>query len=90
MKVNLGKSEVVLVGDVGNIAALAEILYCKVGSLPMSHLSMPLVASFKEKSVWNSVLEKMECRLVGWKKLEHLLVLVQSDHHHHLNIRLLS
>ena len=36
LKVNVGKSEIVLVGEVGNLDALACILCCKVGCLPMS------------------------------------------------------
>ena len=48
---------------------LAEILCCKVGSLPMQYLGMPLGASFKAKFVWNPILEKMERRLARWKSL---------------------
>ena len=36
LKVNVGKSEIVLVGEVGNLDALACILCCKVGCLPIS------------------------------------------------------
>jgi hypothetical protein len=39
------------------------------GSLPMSYLGLPLGASFKASSVWNPILEKVERRLAGWKKL---------------------
>ena len=42
---------------------LVNLLCCKIGGLPMtyrSYLGMPLVASFKVKSVWNPILEKME------------------------------
>jgi hypothetical protein len=59
----------VLVGNVGNISALVEILCCKVGSLPMTYLGMPLGASFKARSVWNPILQKMERHLSGWNKL---------------------
>ena len=57
LKVNLGKSE------------LVAILGCKQGSLPMKYLSLPLEAKFKDKSIWNPILEKMERKLAGWKKL---------------------
>ena len=60
LKVNLGKSEMVPVGNVGIVGDLAEILCCKVGSLPMQYLGMPLGTSFKGKSVWNPILEKMD------------------------------
>ena len=36
LKVNVGKSEIVPVGEVGNLDALARILCCKVGCLPIS------------------------------------------------------
>ncbi len=53
----------------GNVGDLAEILCCKVGSLPMQYLGMPLGTSFKAKSIWNPILEKMERQLAGWKSL---------------------
>ena len=40
LKVNVGKSEIVPVGDVGNLIALARILCCKVGTLPMRYVGM--------------------------------------------------
>ena len=42
MKVNVGKSEIVPVGEVNNLDALANILHCRVGTLPMKYLGMPL------------------------------------------------
>ena len=35
LKVNVGKSEAVPIGEVSNIQTLANILHCRVGSLPM-------------------------------------------------------
>ena len=35
----------------------------------MKYLGLPLGAKFKAKEVWNEVLEKMERRLAGWKRL---------------------
>jgi hypothetical protein len=35
----------------------------------LSFLGMPLGANFKSKTVWNSILEKMKCKLAGWKSL---------------------
>ena len=64
-----GKSEIVPVGEVGNIDDLAGILCCRVGSLPMKYLGMPLRASFKTASIWNPILEKMEKKLSGWEHL---------------------
>lgn len=42
LRVNLGKGELLPVGDVENVTELAYLLYCKVGSLPMIYLGMPL------------------------------------------------
>jgi hypothetical protein len=67
--VNMGKSELVPVGEVNNVGQLAEILCCRVGDLPMSYLGMPLGASFKAFSVWNPILENIVRKLAGWKKL---------------------
>ena len=53
------------VGEVGNLDALACILCCKVGCLPMSYLGMPLDAHYKDSSIWNSIIEWMEKRLAG-------------------------
>ena len=69
LRVNLAKSEIVPVGEVVNIWVLADILCCRIGSLPMSYLGMPLGSSFKSTSIWNPIIEKMERRLAGWKKL---------------------
>ena len=69
LKVNGGKSEIVLVGEVNNLDVLANILWRRVGSFPMKYLGMPLGTSFKTASIWNPILEKMEKKLLGWKHL---------------------
>ena len=67
LKVNALKSEMVPIREVPNVHVLAEILGCRIGSLPMTYLSMPLGASHKSPSVWNPILEKIERKLAGWK-----------------------
>ena len=69
LRINVSKSEMVRISDVDNLDTLADILGCKVGSLPMSYLGMPLGASYKSSFVWNPILEKLERRLVRWKKM---------------------
>jgi hypothetical protein len=69
LKINLGKSEIVPVGEVLNLEVLAQILGCQTTSLPMKYLGLPLGASFKAKSIWNPIIERMEKRLAGWKRL---------------------
>ena len=65
LKVNVGKSEIVPIGEVRNIQSLANILQCRVGSLPMIYLGMPLDTSYKTNSIWNPILERMEKKLSG-------------------------
>ena len=69
LKINLGKSKLVPVGVVHNIELLLSVLGCKQGILPMKYLGLPLGAKFKDKTIWNPILEKMEMRLAGWKRL---------------------
>jgi hypothetical protein len=65
----MGKSELVSVGTVLHLHHLADILCCRTGALPLLYLSLPLGASFKASSIWNPILEKIERRLAGWKKI---------------------
>jgi hypothetical protein len=69
LKVNLAKSILVPVGEVRDIGVLAEILGCKVGSLPITYLGMPLGDRFKDKACWNGVVEKFVRTLASWKRL---------------------
>lgn len=52
-----------------NVSRLARIMGCQVSSLPMKYLSLPLGAKLKAKFIWDSIIEKMERKLVGWKRL---------------------
>ena len=61
LKINLGKSKIVLVGYVLNVETLVGILGCKVAKLPMTYFGLPLGPAFKEKILWNSVIEKENC-----------------------------
>ena len=51
LRINLGKSELVPVGDVPYFHELVEILGCRESALPLKYLGLPLGASFKEKSI---------------------------------------
>jgi hypothetical protein len=35
----------------------------------LKYLGLPLGVSFKAKSFWDGVIEKIECRLAGWKMM---------------------
>uniref|UniRef100_A0A2N9I908 Reverse transcriptase domain-containing protein n=1 Tax=Fagus sylvatica TaxID=28930 RepID=A0A2N9I908_FAGSY len=69
LRVNLGKSEMVPIGNVPNIQELAAMLECRISALPMNYLGLPLGARYKSKALWDPVLEKMGRKLAGWKKL---------------------
>ena len=69
LKVNMAKSKMVPIGEVSDLHALVDLLYCHIGSLPMQYLGMPLRASYKALAIWNPIVEKIERRLAGWKKI---------------------
>ena len=69
LKINLDKSELVPLGVVPNFEMLVDALGCKQGSLPMKYLGLPLGAKWKDRAVWNPIIEKVERRLAGWKRL---------------------
>ena len=56
-------------GVVPNIADMVDVLGCKQGSFPMKYLGLPLGANVKDSSIWNSIFEKVERTLAGWKRL---------------------
>ena len=47
-------------GSVPNVEELGSVLGCKVAELPMTYLGLPLGSSFKNPSIWNGIIEKME------------------------------
>jgi len=51
------------------VDGLAGILGCGVASLPLKYLGLLLGASFKAKSIWEEVIEKIECQLANWKMM---------------------
>jgi hypothetical protein len=57
------------IGDVPHLEDLAGILGCKTSILPMQYLGLPLGAKYKAKAIWNRILERLEHRLAGWKRL---------------------
>jgi hypothetical protein len=67
--INLGKSKIVPIGEVENVEGLAQLLGCRVASLPMNYWGLLLSASYKAVPIWNGVIKKMERRLVGWKRM---------------------
>jgi hypothetical protein len=68
LKVNLAKLVLIPVGNVQQVDYLASILGCEVTSLPLDYLGLPLGAPNNASHIWYGILEKMECRLAGWKR----------------------
>jgi hypothetical protein len=65
LKVNLQKSELVVVAEIPHIEELASFHYCNISSLLLGYLGLPLGAPFKSKAIWDGVVEKMEKRLAS-------------------------
>ncbi|KAG7961552.1 hypothetical protein I3843_09G022900 [Carya illinoinensis] len=57
------------VGAVSNNPSLASFLDCKVSALLMTYLGLQLGATFKATAIWDGVVEKIEKRLAGWKRM---------------------
>ena len=51
LRINLGKSKLVPVGDMHNLDDLVGLLRCRHSSLPLKYLGLPLGAKFKELSI---------------------------------------
>jgi hypothetical protein len=69
LKINLSKSKIVPLGDVGDLEGLASILGCRVASLPIKNLGLTLGAFYKASTIQNGIVEKMEPCLARWKRL---------------------
>jgi len=65
LKVNLNKSKLVPIGEVANLMGLVNILGCKVGSLPLTYIGLPLGSTFKVNNIWCPVVEKVGKQLAG-------------------------
>ena len=65
----MAKIVLVPVGTADNAGELASVLGCRTASLPLKYLGLPLGASFKAKSIWDYVVEKIDRRLAIWKRL---------------------
>ncbi|RVW95919.1 hypothetical protein CK203_025721 [Vitis vinifera] len=68
LRVNLNKSELILMGSLENVEDLDSKLDCKVRSLPFTYLGMPLGAPFKSMVAWDGVEERFRKRLIMWKR----------------------
>lgn len=69
LKINLSKFEVIPIVCVHNIQELANILGCRVSSLPMKYLGLPLGARYKSIYIWDDIIERMKIRLARYKHM---------------------
>ena len=53
LKINVTKSELILVGRTENLDELALVLGCKVGVLPTTYLELPLGAPYNSLVSWD-------------------------------------
>jgi hypothetical protein len=60
LKINLSKSELVLVRDIDDVGGLVRIVGCKVASFLVKYLGLSLRALYKAKPVWDGIVEIME------------------------------
>ena len=68
LKINLDKSELIPVGAVDNLDALAAELGCRNRHLPTTYLGLPLGAIHKCVAIWDIIEEKMHKKLALWKR----------------------
>ena len=64
LKINLEKSELIVVREILNMEELVEILVCKVGILPSTYLCFPSSMLYKSSRVWKRVEERFQKRLL--------------------------
>lgn len=71
LKINLGKSKDITVGDINNVEELAAIVGCRVAQLLMTYLGF-FRSTVKSIYIWNSIVEMV-------KKADGLEVLCTSQ-----------
>ena len=69
LKINLDKSELIPVGDVNNLDALAAELGCQTRHLPTTYLGLLLGAAHKSVATWDNIEEKMHRDWLSGKEI---------------------
>jgi hypothetical protein len=68
LKINFGKSEILLVGRDDNIAmTYAEIFNCQIGSCPLRYLGVPITSRRLHVVDWVRMEEKLNTKLDVWQ-----------------------
>ena len=68
LKINLDQSSILPVGDVENLEVLTAELGCRIGTLPLAYLGLPLGMRQNSLQVWDGVEERFRKRLALWKR----------------------
>ena len=69
LKINLEKSSIIPVGNVGNLDDLALEVGCRTGTLPYYLLGpFPLGMCHNATEVWDVIEEKFQKKLALWKR----------------------
>lgn len=55
-------------GSEGDSDSLASVLGCRMVMLPIRYLGLPLDTNYKDLKTWDTVVNRFEKRLVGWKR----------------------
>ena len=66
LKINLEKSELIPIGSIADVEALAQELGRRVGD--STYLGLPLGACYKSMHAWDEVEEHFKKRLTMWKR----------------------
>ena len=65
LMINLSKSDIIPMGEIDDVEGLARIFGCKVASLPITYLGIPLGAHDKASHIWLTIIAKMENKFAG-------------------------
>lgn len=68
LNINKGKTELLYLGRRTNRGErLAQVIGCKLGSLPLRYLGLPLSNKTLQKADWWPIIERVEKRIEGWQ-----------------------
>ena len=68
MKINMQKSEIILVGMTKDVDRATSLFGCKLGKLTTSYVGLPLGPPHKLCGVWDTIEERFKRKLTVWKK----------------------
>lgn len=69
LKINYDKSEMVGIRtDANMLNAMTNAFGCKIGTLPIMYLGLPLCMGLPKRRMWDPVVEGIERKLSSWKR----------------------